>query len=90
MISYLCTYFADFSLVVLSCHGQENKEGWDHGEVWDPLRRQLEEDRQEDGDLAAQQVPVHLLREGQDEETGIVKLGQGSGKNRQGMAVKAK
>ena len=61
------TLFLDF----YNHYGQENQEGWNHREVRNPLRCQPQEDRQEDGDLAAQQVPLHLLRKGQDEETGV-------------------
>ena len=60
-----------FSEVVISrCDGQENQEGWNHRKVWNQIRCQLEEDRQEDGNLSAQQVHLHLLRKGQDEEKG--------------------
>ena len=55
-------------------YGQENQEGWNHREVRNPLWCQPQEDGQEDGDLAAQQVSLHFLREGQDEETGLYLL----------------
>merc|ERR1719323_1795901 len=45
-------------------------EGWNYWKVRYQVWCFPEEDRQEDGDLSALEVPVHLLWQGQDEEAG--------------------
>merc|ERR1711936_1398829 len=47
-----------------------HQEGRNHWKVWHQVRRLPEEDCEEDGDLAALQVRLHLLWQGQDEEAG--------------------
>merc|ERR1712192_7652 len=50
--------------------GQAHQEGRNHWKVCHQVWRLPEENREEDGDLAALQVHLHLLRQGQDEEAG--------------------
>ena len=62
----MVTYQAEYWVLihVFQYLGQENKEGWCCWQVWYPLWCLLKKDCQEDGNNAARQIYLHILRKG--------------------------